>query len=425
LRAKAMGGAWVALAALLAARSLQGQLVSDDVPRERIIPPKDQVLAEMQSSRLSLGPLRLIPVFGVSNAGYDSNVFGTATDQVSDWTFTVFGGLRWVIPFGSKVYLRGSALPNYTWYDKLKERRSVGGFYDASLLGFFNRMTVQLSGYGSESFEVYSSELATRVKTTIYDASGAVEVDLAGPFSIFGRGEAQKFRYSPQGQLPGVEVDANDRTDTAARGGLRYKLAADWDMSAAFEQTWSDFVQDAGLRNNLSRAYLFGFHYERPRLYVNLSGGYREGRPKDDSAFPSYETGTGSFFVSFFPLRWLELQGYGRRRVGYSLTSTNPYYFENRIGGGINVEILSRVLLRGLADTGPNQYPLPQVVDGALIQRRDQARTYGGGASIIVARPLVLTGLVTRDEYHSNIPGESRTVTRYRINASFNGQFSR
>jgi hypothetical protein len=107
------------------------------------------------------------------------------------------------------------------------------------------------------------------------------------------------------------------------------------------------------------------------------------------------------------------------------LTSENPYYFENRIGGAINLEVLGRVLLRGYGETGPNQYPVGQVNDGVVTHRRDQVTTFGGGASMIVVNPVVLTALVTRNEYNSNFPGGDRTITRFTINISFSGEFVR
>jgi hypothetical protein len=405
--------------------SATAQLISDDVPRERTIPAKEQIDNDLQRSRLRLGPVRLIPTIEISNAGYDNNVFGTSEKPISDWTFTVRGGFRFVVPFGSKVYLRANALPQYTWYDKLKERRSKGGFVDASLLAFFNRMTLFAAGSASEDFSLYSSELLTRVLTKTRDASGGLEVDITRSLIFFGRGEVQRVRYSPEGQPSGFDVQANDRTESVARGGLRYRISPRWDASGAFEQTWSDFLRDGHLRDNQSRAYLLGVHYDRPQFYLNLSGGYREGRSRGGSLFPEYSTGTGSFFASYYPLRWLEIQGYGRRRVAYSLTTTNPYYFENRIGGGVNVQILSRILVRGFADAGPNNYPLPQLSNTGALKRRDQARIFGGGLSILTLRPLVVTGLVTRSEFKSNIPEENRTVTRFTVGMSLSGELSR
>jgi hypothetical protein len=413
------------LGTLLAAGSARAQIVSDEVPQVRTIPAKEQVDADMQSAKFHLGPIRFIPSIAVRDAGYDNNVFGTEQNQVSDWSFAIRGGVRVIVPFGSKIYFRGSALPEYTWYDKLAERRGWGGLYEASLYGFFNRMTTELRAYDLETFQLYSSEIPTKVLTHTQDVSAGFEIEILRRLALFGKAEGMRSRYSTEGQLPTDPVNLNDRTDTAVRGGPRYYFTPDFSISAVVEQTWGDFVHDAETRDNQSRAYLLGIQYLRPRFYFSLSGGYRTGDPRDESTFPSYSTGTGSFFASFYAVRWLEIQAYGHRNVQYSLTSNNPYYFENRIGGAINLEVLGRVLLRGYGEAGPNQYPVGQVQNGVVTHRRDQVTTFGGGASMIVVRPVVLTALVTRNEYNSNTGGQDRTITRFTINLSFAGEFIR
>lgn len=329
------------------------------------------------------------------------------------------------------MYFRADALPQYTWYDKLSDRRTYGGIANASLFGFFNRLTLQLSGSGSRDYTPYSTELLAQVLTESVGGLAGVEVQVTQHFSIFGKGEVQKVRFDPQGQQPTVDVTLNDRSEKAVRGGVRYRLTREWNVSVAVDQTWSDFVQSPETRNNESRAYLLGVLYERPSFYVAVSGGYREGKPKDRSSFPKYSTPTGSFFVSYFPIRWLELQAYGRRMVSYSISESVPYYFENQFGGGVNFQPIERLLLRGYAQTGPNQYPESVVVGGTPVRRRDERTLYGGGLSVIVARttalaqPVVLTGLVTRIDTKSNVSLLDNSATRFTIGLSFSGELSR
>jgi hypothetical protein len=421
-----MGVAGIALGQAVAL----AQLASDEVPSERTIPAKEQIEADLQRSRLRLGPIRLIPSISVQNAGYDNNVYGTSQNPVGDWYFTIRGGLRFLLPMGGKMYFRAEALPQYTW-DELPDRRTYGGVANATLYAFFNRMTLQLRGSGSRDFSLYSTELLTRVLTKTVDGLAGADVQVAGPVSIFGKGEVQKVRYDSRGQLTTFDVTLNDRTDSAVRGGVRFRLTRQWNVSTAVEQTWSDFVRSPETRNNQSRAYLLGVNYDRPSFYVALSGGYREGRPRDGSSFPAYSTPTGSFFVSYVPIRWLELQAYGRRGVSYSISDVVPYYFENQIGGGVNFQPIDRLLLRGYATTGPNQYPEPERVGETPVTRRDKRTLYGGGLSAILDRtglmgkPVVLTGLVTRIDTKSNIAADDRSVTRFTVALSFSGELSR
>jgi hypothetical protein len=283
-------------------------------------------------------------------------------------------------------------------------------------------MTLQLSGSGSQDFALYSAELLARVLTKSADGLAAVDVLVSQGIAVFGKGEIRKVQYDSQGQLPIFDVALNNRTDSAVRGGVRFRLTRESNVSVAVEQTWSDFVESPETRNNESRAYLLGANYQRPKFFVALSGGYREGKPRDGSSFPEYSTPTGSFFVSYFPIRWLELQAYGRRVVSYSISEVVPYYFENQFGGGMNFQPFARLLLRGYAQGGPNQYP---------DKTRSQRTLYGGGLSAIVTnetvlgQPAVLTGLVTRIDTKSANSFLDRSVTRFTIGVSFSGEFSR
>lgn len=402
-------------------------IASDQVPLSRTIPEREQVRADMDRSRLRLGPVRILPSIAVTNAGYDSNVFGSSENPVGDWTATVAAGLRLLVPFGPKVYFRADAFPQYTWYDQLKERDQFGGLYDASLLGFFNRVSAEATGSYAETYSQYSTEVDSRVFQTSERGTAKLELDISPRWSVFGKGEGQRVRYQQiEGPpLQDIGVRLNDRTDTGARGGLRYHVSPVWNVAAVVEGTWADFVITPELRNNRSTAYLASVQYDRPLFYVNLTGGYREGQADSGMYFPDYATGVGSFFLSWFPIRWLEVQGNGHRRVSYSITVFNPYYFEDRIGGRLNVQVVPRVLLSGYGEVGPNEYPRAQPVDGTLVKRRDQSSLYGGSLSVLLVRQLVLSSGVTRSVYDSNIPGDSRAYTRFTATLSFSGELQR
>src|SRR6266481_2784696 len=66
--------------------SARAQLVSDVVPTDRIVGSKELLDTDITNSRYRLGPVRLLPGFELSNAGYSSNVFGQPQHPVGDWT---------------------------------------------------------------------------------------------------------------------------------------------------------------------------------------------------------------------------------------------------------------------------------------------------------------------------------------------------
>jgi len=403
-------------------------LTSDSVPLERTIPERELVANDIARSRYHLGPVRLLPGFAVHNAGYDSNVFGTSTDPVADWTASISAGSRFLLPMGAKFVLVADAFPEYTWYAELKQRDQFGGNYSGTLYGFFNRVTTEVTARYSERYYIYSSEIESPVFTKSEDGVVRMEVDLGVHWSVFGSGEIDRVRYDQIQGPPDQEIGVarNNRTAWAGRGGLRYRISPEWQVAGVVEGSWADFQLDPTLRNNTSNAYLGTLEFKRPRLFINLMGGLREGRGSDSEFFPRYSTGVGSYFLSFFALSWLELQTFGHRQVAYSITAEIPYYFENRIGGKVNIQVGPRVLLNGYGLAGPNNYPRAQPVrDEGLVKRRDYQKLYGGGFSVLAWTPIVVTGLYTRNQVTSNVPGNGRSYNRYTLFLSFSGVLER
>jgi len=422
-----LGGILLASAAIVAAAvPLRAQLITNVVPQERLESEEDQVKKDMDNARFHLGPVRLLPSFSVPNAGYNSNIYGTTENPVSDWTFTLQAGARFLLPMGPKMYFRVNAFPSYTWSVNFPERNNFGGAFDASVLGFFNHAFLNLNGFYNEGYSIYSSQFPALTLVTTHGGTGELEVRIVSRFSLFGGGYLQVVDYAqPGGTLPEqFDVRLNNRTDTAVRGGLRYHFSPQWSVGLMVEETWSDFQLVPETRNNHSTGYLLTLNYNKPKFYLNLTGGYRQGEAIDNSLFPSYETGIGSFFASYYPIHWLEVQGYGHRSVNYAVTDPlQPYYFENRLGGGVNIQFLSRFLLRGFALEGPNQYPIR--ISGGAPTPDQRVLTYGGGLSIKLIGKAVLTATWTRNDYEQTVGYAGRSYDVFITNLTFSGEFQR
>jgi len=388
------------------------------------VPLEEEVKQEMAQSRFHLGPLRLLPRVLLSNAGYDNNLFGTSEPTVSDWTANVSLGLHVLLPLGSKMYLRGDVMPEYDWYAHHVESRIFGGRYRGSWLGFFNRLSADLSGGYLKTVSRLSSENETFFTYKVLDGSASVEVNLSRQLSLFGVGTGHRLRHSSEGAV-GITVKQLDRDDVAARAGLRYRWTSFFYVAAEVEGTQATFVESSE-RDNRTTGYLLGIYYNRERFFLNINGGYRLGRPYNVSSFKAFSTGTGSYFVSYFLVQRLEVQAYGHRGVQYSQFSTNAYFLETRNGGGVSVGIGYRLRLRGYGEYGTNDYPIVTSTGGAeATKRRDRFTTVGGGLSALLFRSASITALVSRTHVSSNIRGLDRSILRFTTNLSFEGKFTR
>jgi hypothetical protein len=391
------------------------------------VPLEEQVKQEMEDSRFHLGPIRLLPKFLLSNAGYDSNLFGTAAPTVSDWTADVSLGLHLLLPVGPKMYLRGDALPEYDWYAHHVEKRTLGGRYAGSWLGFFNRMSMDLSGSSLKTVNHLSSENETFVTYKSLAGSADIEVNLLRRLSLLAAGEGDRVRFSSEGGEDAI-VKRLDRDRLAARAGIRYRWTGFFHIAVEVEGTRTTFVQlpEAQQRDNETTAYLLGIYYNRERLFVNLNGGYRIARPHNGSSFSGFSTSTGSYFVSYFLAQPIELRAYGHRQPDYSLFSNNAYYLETRNGGGVTIRIGYRLRLQGYGEYGANDYPVPVATGGTeLVNRKDHFTTVGGGLTTLFFRNASITALISRENRSSNFPGVGRSILRFTTTLSFEGKIPR
>ena len=407
-----------AVLACLAGGRAAAQLVSDEVPRAAAVPAREELRRDLEESRFRLGPLRIAPSLSISNLGYNDNVNGSPTDPISDETGTLVAGARLTLPLSSKLALRADIFPAYMWYAHEVARRAFGGQGAGTFLALFNHLTFIGTGYASRSDSVVSPEVLAIQREDLRGAKGDLDLALLRRLSIVGNGEWQRRRYSAGGaENATVDYSVNDRTDTAARAGLRYRFSETVDVSAGVEGTWTDFENSPAEKDNASRAAVVGAHVERPGLVVNLSAAYRKGEARNGSTFPAYVEPTGSGFVSVTVVRPLDVEFTGRRRISYSVGNTPPYYLETRWGGGLKIRAGSRVTLHGLVETGSNRYTVGDRPDPA--GRVDDALAYGGSFEVVFGKVAVLGASYLRSRYDSNLDANDRTYNQFGVTLTF------
>jgi hypothetical protein len=406
---------------LFASRGADAQTYVDQVPRGRTITTAERVEADMNSARLHLGPLRIIPMIVVDNAGYDNNVFSAPEGEpkVGDWTATAGGGGRVILPMGSKFFLRAVAIPQYIWYAQLENRRTWGGDFSGSFLALGNRLSFEATGGLHRGLSLLNSETQVLVLSTEDDALGRFEVGLTRTLSLVASADLSRYRYGQEE----IGVTSLDRTDTGALAGLRLQLSPSLTVSAGAQGTRSEFVEEPEVRDNETYAFLGGVHFNGPRFYVNLAGGYRKGQPFNNSLFESYATTVGSYFVAWKAAGPFELQAFGHRRPVYSRVSFNQLFIESRYGGALVIRLGTRALLRGYYDTGTNTYPFNVLPEGN--KRVDDVVEYGGRLSV---RIFGTTALQAQARQGNLTPGTGvgeRKVFRFTTGITFNEEFTR
>ena len=394
------------------------QLASDEVPHERTISRSEQIQNQLSDSRWHFLAFRLQPIFGLHNTGYNSNVFGTVDNPVSDWGGTVSAGVNVLLPLGRKMFITGVVNPEYTWYNRVESRRMMGGTFSGSLLGLYNHMSFETGASAEKTMVAVNSEVerATPGRKTDYIAK--TEVDIFQRLSVFGSAQQEQQRYFEGGDTENLNPQQLERDETYYRGGLRYKPRSFFDVSVAAETGRAQFVT-ATHNDNSTNAVILGVRYDRPRFFMNFSGGTRHIEPRGQlSTFPTTTSPMGSYFIEYQLVAPISIDAYGHQGLVYSLFADSRYFDEKRNGFGATWLVGHRIGLRAFGERGANSYP---EIEGEAVRRDDVVSVLGGSFGYRFYRNAVVifTGSTTR--FASNIDTFDRSVFRFEMTLSLTG----
>ena len=387
-----------------------------------LIPERDSLEGEADQARIRLGPLKMRPVLTLGNFGYTNNFYGSTEDEAEDdFTATVTGGVKAIVPVGSKLFFRGNVLPSYYWYLYNEDRRSFGGTYDFSALYYLSRFSFE-GRVGSYTSNVnLSSEVERPVEQSVLAGRLRAQYELGSRTALVGDLNLAKRSYGGPG-LTDAELDTVeglDGTDTVWSIGVRRKLGSRLLVGVSYEQGDLAFVNEGELRDATSTGVMGSAYLDKSRLDVNVYMGYREFRPKDGSSFVPYDGPSGGANLTYALTRLISVGAFARSNLVSSLYADSAVYDERR--AGVTFGISPRWAgLYATYETGSNRYTAPTLQpDGSSVKRNDDVKTLRGGLRGQVTRYLNIGITAEKSDYTSNLPGFDRSVFRIGTTVGF------
>jgi hypothetical protein len=402
---------------------MNAQVVLGTISEARVLPLREQLEAEMKLSKFRLGPIRLRPRLSLQGPTYTNNLTGTPGEAAPDWTATAVGGLRYIIPIGTRTFVRGEASPSYFWALNDKERRRFGWINDATLYAFLGRVTIEATGGFNRDTTPLSSEDIQPVGITSTRFGLRSELETFRKLSLLGevRGIRRSYDTAGVSQTSAAEISKLEGNDLSIGLGLRYRYSSSLMLAAIYER--STFrLPKASERDDDETGYVFSVQFQRRRLALNALGGLREFRAAGNYSFPTYRGTTGALFLAYELLRPLTLETHATRNLVGSLYLDNPYFVETRYGAGLALKLGRRIDLRGIFEIGTNSYPLASVTGADVpIARKDDVKVLRGELWVQVLRSVRILGGLSQTRYTSNIPGLDRSILAFTSTVDFGG----
>lgn len=373
---------------------------------------KEQLADAVKEARWHLGALRLAPSLELKNVAFISNVFASGdANEVSDLTATLSGGLRAYLPFGAKTTAVAYALPEYAWWRDIEANRRVNGRYGGGVYAYFNRLTVEAELGREETQGFVTPETPQQISYRRQFQNLSTEVQVGGPFWLFGSARSDQFRHLVAELDPRVAaLDLLDRDEDVFRLGAQARLSNGWSLGLGAERSQVQFRSPRNNLDNSGTAPILVVRYEGKPWHLDLDLAYRSLEADGaGSRFVPFDDLTGLARVELQPRHRLRFGLYGARTLAYSTLADYAYFTQDRLGLVFTFNPAGKVSLRTFVEEGSHNYV---VAAAGALARKDDVRSYGASIQLHFRRVLTLELGVIDSRYDSNLPGQDRNVTQ-------------
>jgi len=134
----------------------------------------DSLINECKNAPWKIGPFRLKMVLSLSNAGYDSNVYGTITDPVKDFGFIAGPALTVYLPLKKRILFSFVESPQYVYFLKTKRERTWNNSFGGQVHYLFNKVLLSFGISFSDAKQRINTEIEIRPRVKAENIEGTV-----------------------------------------------------------------------------------------------------------------------------------------------------------------------------------------------------------------------------------------------------------
>ena len=377
----------------------------------------ERVQKGAESARWRLGRLRLEPHLTLSNVGYSQNVFSAPdeTTRVDDSHATLGAGLAGYVRFGAKSMISGFVAPEYFWWQKSENLRSLGVNSGLVWFGSFNRLTLSASASSIERERLLSNEIEAPVQISDEDLTIDASVMLTRRLAVFAIQTNSRVRHGREVErfVPGLNLETLDRDNTRRTIGLELR-GSDLEFGIGYEETDVDFVKTDS-RDDTGEGPSVRLSYDRNRLnayltYADLKLDY------EDPAIPEGRQRIGRGLVSFRIRPDTTVSVYAAEGLAFTTISSTGIIETETRGLQLKQGFGRRLEASVFVEDGTQTF-----VDSDNPGRVDNLEAYGLRILFELTDNLALTGQLREETWDSTFDDFDRSTSSVGFGIEFGG----
>jgi hypothetical protein len=156
---------------------------------------------------LRIGPFRIQPVLYLTDAGYDSNIYGQTDRPVRDYWLQAGPGVSVYLPFRKKIVFSLTESPRYVYFFNTARERAWNNYLKGDVSFLFNKIFLN-GGFIYNNYKYrypFEIDIWPRLKETGAFGSILYQVSKRTSFSVAARTTSYAFENleaEPEGRLP-------------------------------------------------------------------------------------------------------------------------------------------------------------------------------------------------------------------------------
>jgi hypothetical protein len=366
----------------------------------------------IETMPIHFGALGLRPSISITNVGNDSNVFNDAEHPQEDFTATVVPRLVARVRGGRMILSYGSAA-DMVYFKKFTSERSVNASTDIRLDADLGRVQPYASIGWVATKERLNAEIDVRTPRSQRALAGGLRVLMASRTALLVSGRRFALDFDEGALFRGVDLSRtlNSHADSVdASLQLLLTPLTTFSMTTSLQR---DRFEAAPERDSDTLRLLPALQFDPTTLIRgNVAVGYRRFRPLTP-ALPDYSGLLVQAALGYTMLARTKFDLDLARDVQYSFEDDEPYYLST--GGRLTVthQLVGPLDLQAF---GGGQTMAYRQSGTPTDVRRDQVRSYGGGAGYRLRNNMRLG--VTWETNRRQSALNDRDYVRRRIYAS-------